>query len=237
VNDELRRLWELRGLDEQVAAARAALSRFDVERRSLEGRLSGERSRVDAVKQRLADFQLKRRQLEKDIDAAQAEERKFQSQLPSVKKNEEYQALLHEIAAAKNRRSDLETRVLVQMDEEDVVQRERPVAEQALIAAQREMEQRRAQADREEAAEKERLAGLERERQERITGLTPPVRARYERIYASREGKAVVAIVKGSCGGCFRAQPPQTLQEARRGDRVLVCDGCGRIVIWPPEGA
>jgi len=45
----------------------------------------------------------------------------------------------------------------------------------------------------------------------------------------------VVAIVKGACGGCFRAQPPQVLQEARRGDRLLACDGCGRLLIWPPE--
>ena len=45
----------------------------------------------------------------------------------------------------------------------------------------------------------------------------------------------MVAIVKGACGGCFRAQPPQVLQEARRGDRLLACDGCGRLLIWPPE--
>jgi uncharacterized protein len=235
MNDELARLWELRSLDEQVAVARSALARFDVERQALDRRLTGERARVESVKQRLADFQLKRRQMEKDIEAAQAEERKFQSQLPAVKKNEEYQALLHEITAAKSRRSELETKVLVQMEEEDSVQRERPVAEQALITAQKELEQRRAQADREEAAERERLAELERARQEQMSGLPASVRARYERIYVSREGKAVVAILKGSCGGCFRQQPPQTLQEARRGDRIQLCDGCGRILIMPPE--
>ena len=51
-------------------------------------------------------------------------------------------------------------------------------------------------------------------------------------------GRAVVPILpKGACGGCFRGQPPQVLQEARRGDRVLLCDGCGRMMVWPPEGA
>jgi len=41
-------------------------------------------------------------------------------------------------------------------------------------------------------------------------------------------------IVKGACGGCFRAQPPQVLQEARRRDRMLSCDGCGRLMVLPP---
>jgi uncharacterized metal-binding protein len=27
------------------------------------------------------------------------------------------------------------------------------------------------------------------------------------------------------------------LQEARRGDRLLVCDGCGRLLVHPPDGA
>ena len=67
--------------------------------------------------------------------------------------------------------------------------------------------------------------------------LPPSTRSRYERIRGSREGRAVVPIIKGACGGCYRGQSPQTLQEARRGDRILLCDGCGRMLIWPPEGA
>jgi hypothetical protein len=27
------------------------------------------------------------------------------------------------------------------------------------------------------------------------------------------------------------------IQEARRGDRLLTCDGCGRLLVWPPEAA
>jgi len=55
------------------------------------------------------DHQLKHRELEKDISALEAEERKYASQLPMVKKNEEYQALLHEISSTKAKRSERET--------------------------------------------------------------------------------------------------------------------------------
>ena len=46
-----------------------------------------------------------------------------------------------------------------------------------------------------------------------------------------------MAILKGACGGCFRNQPPQLLQDARRRDRLLVCEGCGRLLVWPPDAA
>ena len=235
VTPDLERLWSLRALDDEIATIRTSLARFEVERKTLDVRITAARARLEQLQHRLADIQLKRREIEREIDAAGAEERKFQSQLPAVKKNEEYQALLHEIAAAKARRSDLETRVLLRMEDEDAAQRERPELDLGLRAAEQEAKERRARIDGDEAAERARLEGLETSRRARVAELEPLVRSRYERIHASLDGRAVVPILKNACGGCFRGQPPQNLQEARRGDRVMVCEGCGRLLVWPPD--
>jgi predicted nucleic acid-binding Zn-ribbon protein len=235
VTGELERLWELHGLDEQAIVVRAALSKFEAERVQLRSRLSSDKARVETVKQRIADVQLRRRQIEKDAETAGTEEKKFQSQLPNVKKNEEYQALLHEIAAVKQRRSDIETKVLELMEEEDAAQKEKPVADKALADAEREVADRVAGVDREEGVKKGELEAIEARRRAALEGLPPQIRSRYERIHGSRDGRAVVAIQNGACGGCFRAQPPQALQDARRGDRVLMCEGCGRMLILPPD--
>ena len=237
MTEELAHLWALRGLDESRGALRAALARFPAERVGLERRVSAERARLEALKTRLGEIQLKRRQLEKDIEAATSEERKYQSQLFSVKKNEEYTALLHEIAAVKAKRSDVETEVLMLLEDEERAARERPLIEQAMAAAERESAERKAAIDEQEARDRGRLEALEAERATHVAALPPSTRMRYERIHGSLDGRAVVPIAKGACGGCFRAQPPQVLQEAKRGDRLLTCDGCGRLLIWPPETA
>jgi predicted nucleic acid-binding Zn-ribbon protein len=235
VSDELDRLWVLHGLDEQVVVHQTALARFPEQKRGLEARVTAERARLEAWKARFAEAQRVRRQLEKDIEVAIVEERKFQSQLPAVKKNEEYTALLHEIAGAKSRRSDLETGVLERMDDEQKLEGERAALEQAVKAAEREKAERVGAIEGEEAAERAALGALEARREKQLEGLAPAVRTRYERIRASKGGLAVVPILKGSCGGCFRGQPPQVLQEARRRDRLLTCEGCGRLLVWPPD--
>ncbi len=237
VTEEILVLWSLHGLDERLVTLTAALGRYPGERQGLEQRLAAERIKLEAHKQRLHEQQLKHRQLEKDIETLQAEERKFQSQLPMVKKNEEYQALLHEITDRKTRRSDRETELLVMMDEEQRLNAERPGIEQALKVLEAESAARLQTIASEEQREREQVAAVETQRRELIEKLPAAVRSRYERIRVSREGRAVVPIVKGACGGCYRGQPPQALQEARRGDRVLTCDGCGRMLIWPPEAA
>jgi predicted nucleic acid-binding Zn-ribbon protein len=89
----------------------------------------------------------------------------------------------------------------------------------------------------EESAARAQVAEIEAERAGLLARLPQATRVRYERIRGSKEGRAVVAILKGACGGCYRGQPPQVLQEARRGDRLLTCDGCGRLLVWPPEAA
>ena len=237
MTEELQILWSLRALDEQCAGVKEALGRLPGQRRQLDEQVSSERVHLDALKARVAELQKVRRDRERDIEAAREQERRFQGQLPAVKKNEEYTALLHEIDGVKSKRSEMETEVLLQLDEEEKMQKERPALEQSLKAAEDLAAERRGQLDREEREQRERLEALEAERVAHLGRLGPATRQRYERIHGSRNGRAVVAISKGACGGCFRGQPPQTLQEARRGDRLLVCDGCGRLMIWPPEGA
>src|SRR6188508_2162319 len=92
MTEEVEVLWNLRGLDERLVTLQSALQRHPSDRVSLESRLAGERAKLEGFKKQTGDLQLKHRQIEKDIDALQQEERKFQSQLPMVKKNEEYTA-------------------------------------------------------------------------------------------------------------------------------------------------
>ena len=235
MSEEIDRLWALQGLDEQALAVREILARFPEQRRELEHRIAEARQRLEQAKARLGESQKRRRDLELEAAALGEQERRFQQQLPAIKKNEEYTALLHEIEGVRRKRSEIETRVLERMEEEEREQRERPVLEQALKSAEAEAAARAKLIGAEEASEQGNLGVLEARREAHARELPPSTRARYERVHASRGGRAVVAILKGACGGCYRTLPPAILQEARRRDRMMSCEGCGRIIVWPPD--
>lgn len=234
---ELQALWALHGLDEEIAQIQTVLARFPEQKSALEKRASGERTRLEAHQKAVAEVQKRRRDVEREIEGLGEQERKFLSQQASVKTNAEYQALTHQIQGVKDKRSSLETEVLLKMDEEERLASERPAIDAALKTAQAELDERARTIASEEAAEQTKLDALNARRAEALAVLPVTVRQRYERAHVSTKGRAVVAILKGACGGCYRNQSPQTMQEARRRDRVLVCDGCGRILVWPPEAA
>ena len=235
MSEEIDRLWALQGLDEEALAVREILARFPEQRRELEHRIAEARQRLEQAKARLGESQKQRRDLEREAGVLGEQERRFQQQLPAIKKNEEYTALLHEIEGVRRKRSEIETRVLERMEDEEREQRERPGLDQALKSAEAEAAARAKLIDVAETSEQGKLGVLEARREAHARELPPSTRARYERVHASRAGRAVVAILKGACGGCYRTLPPAILQEARRRDRMMSCEGCGRIIVWPPD--
>jgi len=49
-----------------------------------------------------------------------------------------------------------------------------------------------------------------------------------------RDGVAVAEARNRSCTACFMSLRPQVMAEIRRGDDIITCDNCGRILYYVP---
>jgi predicted nucleic acid-binding Zn-ribbon protein len=62
------------------------------------------------------------------------------------------------------------------------------------------------------------------------------VGAQYVRIVARiRDGVAVAEARNGACMACFMALRPQVMAEVRRGEEIITCDNCNRILYYAPK--
>jgi predicted nucleic acid-binding Zn-ribbon protein len=89
-------------------------------------------------------------------------------------------------------------------------------------------------------AETEKLTKeLETERNDRdqlFVSLPKTVSGLYNRISARiRDGVAMAEARNGACAACFMALRPQILAQVRRGDEVVTCDNCNRILFYVPK--
>ncbi len=237
MTDELRHHWALHLLDEEAVGQAAERAKLPEARRAQETRLAAETRKVEANAKKAADLLARRRALERDAAAFEAQEKKFRAQLDAVTDQKQYEAVQHEIATAAGKRGDLETGVLEILEAEEALAAERPALEQALAKAKQETGEQLARIDAEDARLAAAIAALDAKRAEAVRPLEPTARSRYEKIRASRGGRAVVAITNGACGGCARTLTPHAQQDARKRDRLLVCDGCGRLLLLPPDEA
>ena len=235
MTEELRLHWALHEIDEQAVARGQALAKQPETRREHISRVNAARAAVGAIDQRLADSQKRRRVLDREIAAYDVQQQHFERQVLSVTTQHQLEALQHEIAAVRAKRDVLENEALERLDAEERDLKARPEKAHAFERAETEASAVLARLDAEAATLQAELAGLDARRTETAAALPPATRTRYEKLRVGRGGRAVAAIENGACGGCHRGLPPAALQEARRREKLLMCDGCGRLLMLAPE--
>lgn len=227
----MRNLLKLQELDLRIDARKRRETeipkqkeKFAIHRKRLTAELAEAEHRVKAL-------QLEQRENEGDITQKQEQIRKYDNQLLNVKKNEEYQALLHEIDIVKKQISTKEERILGIMMEIDEAKesleetKKRLAQEQADIDA----ECKKIDVELEEAVRERKL--MEEQRGPLSREIDPLSLSRYERIRkALKTGDAVVPLNGESCSGCFMMVTAQTVNEILEGAKFMPCRHCGRLL-------
>jgi len=156
--------------------------------------------------------------------------------LTRIRNDKELEASQREIDGLKEMSSRHEEEFITILEQGESVDGGLRTVEEEL----REIEER-ARAHAEES--KGRLAELhseiesERAERERIAALLKPnVRKRYEQVFERRAGLAVVEMIRDICTGCHMAVPPQMANEIRKGQSLIACPSCHRILFWRIDG-
>jgi predicted nucleic acid-binding Zn-ribbon protein len=201
---------------------------------AVEHRIAAEKAAIDAAKGEVREFESKKKILETEIGSAEAQRGKYQLQQLSVKKNDEYQALGHEIQNTQKLIDELEGKELEAMYAIDD-------ARKRFAAAEATLKQNIVGHEARIRTMKERDASLSDELKAAVAAVAEaraPVAGAALEAYdqaARRRMPAVVAIRGGKCGGCH-LKVSSEVESAARGKtsdtEFALCDQCGQMVYW-----
>ena len=62
--------------------------------------------------------------------------------------------------------------------------------------------------------------------------ISPPVLSRYEFIRNRLRHPVIVPVEAGICSGCHIAIPPQVFIDLQRGNHIMSCPNCQRLMYW-----
>jgi predicted nucleic acid-binding Zn-ribbon protein len=204
----------------------------------LHGELNGIEQGLYAAREELAELQTRFTQLGQEkveLEALLATEQenihRSESHMKEIKTNKEYQAIGREITAARKQTAELEEQVL-----QKIAQIEELSAEiAAKTASLAELEQNTKQRVQEKQAE---IAAIQQDidtdsaRREEITKQLPAsLVKRYNSLREQRRGQAIAIARDGYCLGCNMNLPPQLYNSLFRGDDLISCPHCQRVLI------
>jgi predicted nucleic acid-binding Zn-ribbon protein len=231
----LSALVALQQLDTAADAARRRLGEMPAAEQDLDARVATARAAVDAVKARMPENQSARRELEKEVAQIDTRLARFEDHKAAVKTNQEFTALLHEIATAKAEKDVFEEQILLLLEAADVINADLAATETTLADTVREADEARAGLAAERAALQRELDRLAGERVVRTADIEPPVLAKYDQLLKQRRMVAVATISGEICAACHVRLRPAVAQQVRRNDGIIQCDSCHRILYYAPQ--
>jgi predicted nucleic acid-binding Zn-ribbon protein len=121
------------------------------------------------------------------------------------------------------------------MESHDAAEARMSELEPQVAKLREERDEKLAAFEREVAVQGEELERCRRERERLLAELPKQTSAMYNRIVTRiRGGVAVAEARNGSCTECFMALRPQVMAQIRRGDEIIICDNCNRILYYAP---
>lgn len=229
----MKSLLKLQSLDLQIEKLRLR-----------ETEIPKQKSKYDIHKKRLADelkssenrhksLLLEQKDCEGEIAVKQADIKKKENQLLAVKKNEEYQALLHEMEMHKKQIAIKEERIIAIMVELDEAKSCLEEDKKRIGSEQDEIGAECSKIDGELAVAVSERKALEAQRGPLVAEIDPSMLSKYERIRkAKKTGPALVPLQGESCSGCFMTITAQHVNEILAGDKFMPCNHCGRLVYY-----
>jgi uncharacterized protein len=230
----IEQLLILQDRDTRRIGIEAQLKAVPREIAAVEQRISAEKAAIDAAKGEVRELESQKKIMETEIGSAETQRSKYQTQQMAVKKNDEYQALGHEIENVQKQIDELEKRELEVMYAIDG-------AKGRFAAAEGTLKQNIVGHESRIRSMKERDVSLTAEHKEAMAAVAEaraPVKAdaleAYDRA-AARRMPAVVAIRGGKCGGCH-LKVSSEVESAARGKTAdtefALCDQCSQMVYW-----
>lgn len=229
---DLAQLVELQTLDLKIAETQAALQEIPTLIADMERQFLASRKGLDEAKETLGQLERSRRLKEGELKQVEQQVKERQGRLWEIRKNEEYQAVLKEIEALKAKQSTLEEEILILFDRAEEAGRTVTAREAEFKAREGEFHRDRMVKEGELKRLQEELARLQAERRRQVGQVEPGLFQTYQRLLRSRGGLAVVSVKNGSCLGCYVALTPQTYNELRKGESLITCANCQRILYW-----
>lgn len=201
--------------------------------------LSGQEQKLAALEAEVKTLTAQRdttiaeaRALQVSIDVERDKVRKWESRLDDIRNQREFQALQRETEGQKRATRDAEAKLQeLHLAQEDI-ERKLENLEVQLADDNATCSTERNRVGKLVSALRERIDSKRKTRDDLVPQVPKALFRKYDAIRAKRMGMGLSMVSQGCCVGCHMRLPPQLYNTLQRGDDILQCPSCFRIIFW-----
>jgi predicted nucleic acid-binding Zn-ribbon protein len=230
VHSELEQLLILQDRQQKIRQILTEIKTLPLERAHLESQLAATAAGVESLKLKGRQVEVERKKLELDVGTRTESIARLKTQQYQTRKNDEFQAIGHEIERYENEVRKLEDQELELMIEADKLRAEIEAADKTAQATKESISRQLIDLETKSKALGARQQELETEREALASKIDADLLDQFERMFNSKGDAAIVAVEHGVCTGCHMKVTTATAARVKAGKEIVSCEQCGRIL-------
>jgi uncharacterized protein len=227
---EIEQLLVLQDRDQSMRAIQAELATVPLEQKRIDQLQSSSKEALEHGRHKLREVEVEKKRLEIDAQSRRDSIGKYKTQQFQTRKNEEFQALSHEIQRLEKEVEQIEDKEIEAMEQIEKMQAELVSSERAFKEASALAERQSSGLQQKYTALEQRLRETEAERKQIADGIDADLLFRYTRLFASKGGNPVVPVEHEVCMGCHMKNTSTLVHRVKLNLEILQCEQCGRIL-------
>lgn len=229
---QIEQLIFLQQVDDEILTLEKRLNEAPQKINLIEQKLETQQKQKKDIKEKIEVLTEQEKKLNQEIEENYTKIKKSKNRLMMVENSKEYHAIMREM-------DNLEK--TNRMREEEKVALEEDLATQNNIYSSLESEIERTEEELQEKKKNmefqlsnadNRLKELREKREKSTQDIPKPILSRYEFIRSRLNNPVIVSVEKGICTGCNISIPPQIFIELQKGEQILSCPNCQRLIYW-----
>ncbi len=230
VHAALEQLLVLQDREQKIRQIQNEIRTLPLQRKNLDAQQASNQAALEALRQKARQVEVDRKKLELDVGTRTDTIAKLRTQQYETRKNDEFQAMGHEIKRYEEEIGKIEDQELELMDQADKLKAELSAEEKKSASVSESIARQIKDLDAKGQALETRLQELSKERDELASKVDEDILDRFHRLFASKGDAAVVALEHDVCTGCHMKVTTATAVHVKSGKEIVSCEQCGRIL-------
>jgi len=230
--EQLKQLIELQDIDNKLLDYKQRLEEIPKMLNILQNDVQELLSKKEELAEKIDIIEKNKKNLELEIEENASKIKKVKNKLMMVSNSREYQAMMKELDNFERINRNREEDLAVLLEDLNLLRKDLDEITAQIEEKQSKMDELKEKSQSELKELQATIDELKQRRENAYNSIPKPILSRYNFIKERLNQPVVVPVRDGICLGCCISITPQVYVELQKGEQILNCPNCQRLIYW-----